>query len=195
MNNETAISRIHKVAQIAFLEAIDCGATIKILSEGNGDSIANNLEKLQADLAAGLVQKALFGRLLITVMTAFDPVRKGDFHLRVAIELLTEPVIGILTQHGSDAELLGQALELWNQCLVHPQMGELRNYRNKEAVHLSDRPESVRDPLIGELLELANMMTRVCELLANGLKMVDLSLESQVLVYEKSARQFWKPWK
>jgi hypothetical protein len=85
--------RIYKVAHIAFFEAIDVRACIETLEASNQSGVLQSLENANAARAAGLIQKALFGRLLMEVMTALDPVRcEGDFHLRVGMDLISEEI-------------------------------------------------------------------------------------------------------
>src|SRR6266540_2141962 len=79
------VNRIYKVAKTAFFEATDMLACIEVLEAINQPDVLRSLESKRADLAAGLIQKALFGRLLMTTMTAFDRPQSGDFHLKVGM--------------------------------------------------------------------------------------------------------------
>jgi hypothetical protein len=67
------VKLIYKVARIAFFEATDIRACIEALEASNQADVLRSLENANAARAAGFIQKALFGRLLIGVMTAFDP--------------------------------------------------------------------------------------------------------------------------
>jgi hypothetical protein len=84
------VERILKVARVAFFNAIDFLNCIEALEAGNRSEILRSLEAANAGPAADLVQKALFERLLMGVITAFDPVRPGDFHLGVGMKLVDE---------------------------------------------------------------------------------------------------------
>ena len=71
--------RILTAARAAWLEAIDLCSCIETLEAGNQPEVLSAIRDAKAHHAADLVQRAFFGRLLMEVMTAFDPVREGDF--------------------------------------------------------------------------------------------------------------------
>ena len=59
------VERILKVACVTFWEAIDIRSCVEGLEASNRSDILQSLENANADRAAGLIQKALFGRLLM----------------------------------------------------------------------------------------------------------------------------------
>ena len=86
------VELILKVAKAAFVDAIDFLACIETLEAGNQPEIIQSLTAAKAGRTAELIQRALFGHCLTSVMTAFDPVRSGDFHLAVGMALVAQPI-------------------------------------------------------------------------------------------------------
>jgi hypothetical protein len=188
---------IHRVAEIAFLEAADILGCIEALEASNQPDVLVSLNNAKAARAAGLVQRALFGRLMLGVMTAYDPVKsKGDLHLKVGMDLVAEQIPRmVILQRGGNLEDIEAAERLWAECLDFEPLGRLRNYRNKLVAHLSI--SVMEEPINSELFELARMTAKVAELLANGVgvSVTTVSLESEVIPFRDSSRAFWAPWK
>jgi AbiU2 len=189
---------IYRVAEIAFFEAVDILGCIEALEASNQPDVvqALNNDKEGADRAAGLVQRALFGRLLMGVMTAYDPVRSGDLHLKVGMDLLGEQIPRmVVLQRGAKLEDIEAAERMWGECLNFEPLERLRNYRNKLVAHLSI--SDMQEPINSELFELARMTAKVGELLANGMcvSSTAVSLDLQAILYRDSSRAFWGKWK
>jgi hypothetical protein len=197
INSDAKVERILKVAKIAFLEAIDIRACIEALEASNQPDVSQSLDDAKAARAAQLTQKALFGRLLMEVMTAFDPLRNsGDYHLRVGMKLIAQDIPRrAVLQRGGKIDDIEAAEHCWAKCLNFEPLERLRTYRNKFVAHLSDPPAGMKDPMISELFDLARMTAEVAEHLARGTGIVAVSLESQVIVYRESSHAFWGKWK
>jgi len=196
INSDAKVERILKVAKIAFFEAIDMRACIEALEASNQSNVSRSLDDAKAALAAELIQKALFGRLLMEVMTAFDPEKQGDFHLKVGMNLIRQDVPRkIVLQRGGKIEDIEAAERCWTRCLNFEPFERLRTYRNKFVAHLSDSPAGMKDPIISELFDLARMTAEVAENLAHGTGVATVSLESQVMPHQESSRAFWAPWR
>jgi hypothetical protein len=189
------VNRIYKVARTAFFEATDMLACIELLEASNQPDVLRSLESERADLAAGLIQKALFGRLLMTAMTAFDPVQSGDFHLKAGMDLIAEDIPRrFILQRGGDLSKIKAAERGWAECLQFEPRDRLRKYRNKFVAHLSDPPAGMKDPIVSELFALARMTAEVAEHLAHGTGTFP-SLRSQVVPYQDSGGVLWEKWK
>jgi hypothetical protein len=190
------VERILKVARAAFFDAIDFLNCIEALEAGNRSEILRSLEAANAGPAADLVQKALFERLLMGVMTAFDPVRPGDFHLGVGMKLVAEEAPRIvLCQRGANLADIEAAERRGDECLNFESLAALRTYRNKVVAHLSEYPADKDKPIVRQLFDLAAMTGKVAELLAHGTGIAAVSLESQVIPFRESSRAFWEKWK
>jgi AbiU2 len=192
------VERILKVARVAFFNAIDFLNCIEALEAGNRSEILRSLEAANAGPAADLVQKALFERLLMGVMTAFDPVRRGDFHLGVGVKLVAEkaPRIVLCQMRGANLSDIEAAERRWKECLKNRKsLDALRTYRNKVVAHLSEYPADKDKPIVRQLFDLAAMTAKVAELLAHGTGIAAVSLESQVIPFRESSRAFWEKWK
>jgi AbiU2 len=190
--------RILTAARAAWLEAIDLCSCIETLEAGNQPEVLSAIRDAKAHHAADLVQRAFFGRLLMEVMTAFDPVREGDFHLKVGMDLIAEEIPRLVVlQRGAGAGDLNKieaAERHWDECKKFEPLEPLRIYRNKYVAHLSDPPAGMEDPLVAELFTLSRMVAKVAEALAHGTGIAAVSLESQVSVFRDSARAFWGKW-
>jgi hypothetical protein len=190
------LERILKVAKTAFFEAIDIRACIECLEASNEAAVLRSLNDAKAVRAADLIRQALFGRLLVEVMTAFDPRKPGDFHLRAGMDLLVEPIPRLaLLERGGKLEDIEAAEHRWAECLSFEPLARLRMYRNKKVVHWSDPPDGVKDPIISELFALARMTAEVAEHLAHATRFAAVSLDSQVVPFRDSSRAFWGKWK
>jgi hypothetical protein len=191
------VERILKVARVAFFNAIDFLNCIEALEAGNRSEILRSLEAANAGPAADLVQKALFERLLMGVMTTFDPVRRGDFHLGVGMKLVAEkaPRIVLCQMRGANLADIEAAERRWKECLDFESLDALRTYRNKVVAHLSEYPADTDKPIVHQLFDLAAMTAKVAELLAHGTGIAAVSLESQVIPFRESSRAFWEKWK
>ena len=190
--------RIYKVALTSFSEAIDFRRCIEALEASNQADVLRSLEKANAAPAADLIRRALFGRLLIGVMTAFDlPVKPNDFHLRVGMDLVKEEIPRMLIlQRGGKLDDIEAAERRWADCLNFEPRKRLRSYRNKFVAHLSDPPAGMKDPIVSELFDLARMTAEVAELLARGTGIgAELSLDSQVVPFRDSSLALWGKWK
>jgi hypothetical protein len=190
------VELILKVAKAAFFDAINFLGCIEVLEAGNRPDILQSLETANAGLAADLVQKALFERLLMGVMTAFDPERPGDFHLGVGMKLVAEEASRVMLgkMQGANLADIEAAQRHWAECLNFEALDSLRTYRNKVVAHLSEYPADKNKPIVRQLFDLAAMTAKVAELLAHGTGIIAVSLESQVFPFRESSRAFWEIW-
>jgi hypothetical protein len=189
------VTRIYKVAKTAFFDATDMLACIEVLEAGNQPDVLRSLESEGADRAADLIQKALLMRLLMTAMTAYDPMRPGDFHLKVGMDLIAEDIPRrFILQRDGDLSRIEAAETRWAECLQFEPLSRLRKYRNKFVAHLSDPPAGMKDPIVPELFALARMTAEVAEHLAHGTGHFP-SLRSQVTPYQNSGGVLWEKWK
>jgi hypothetical protein len=191
------VARILKVARAAFFEAIDWRSCIEVLEAGNQLDVLRSIREAKAGHTADLIAKALFGRLLMGVMTAIGPKKDpGDFHLKVGMDLIAEELPRkVILLNGGKLDDIQAAQRCWAECLNFEPRERLRTYRNKVAAHLSDLPADMKHPIIAELLTFATMTAEVAELLAHGTGIAGVSLESQVIPFQDSARAFWGKWK
>jgi AbiU2 len=191
------IKLILKVAKAAFVDAIDFLACIEVLGAGNRQEVIQSLEGANAGRAAELIQRALFGHCLMSVMTAFDPVRPGDFHLRAGMTLVAEqiPRMALCQMKNTNIADIEAAERQWAECLNFEHLDSLRTYRNKSVAHMSDFPADMQKPVVHQLFDLAALTAKVAEHLAHGTGIAQLSLESQVSPFRESGHAFWEKWK
>jgi hypothetical protein len=191
------VELILKVAKAAFVDAIDFLACIEVLEAGNKPETTQALEATNSGRAAELIQRALFGHCLMSVITAFDRVRDGDFHLRVGMELLAEqiPRMALCQMKTTNIADIEAAERHWDDCLNFEPLASLRTYRHKSVAHMSEFPVHRKKPVVHQLFELAAMTAKVAEHLAHGTGIAAVSLESQVAPYRESARAFWEKWR
>jgi AbiU2 len=196
---ETAakVDLILKVAKAAFFDAIDFLSCIETLEAGNRQEIIQSLAAAKAGRTADLVQRALFGHCLMSVMTAFDPMRPNDFHLGVGMSLVAEqtPRMALCKMKNTNLADIEAAERHWAECLNFQHLESLRTYRNKSVAHMSQFPADMEQPFVHQLFDLARMTAKVAELLARGTGVAQVSLGSQVEPFRESGRAFWDKWK
>jgi hypothetical protein len=190
------VERILKIARVAFFDAIDTLSCIEVLEASNRPEIIQSLAAANAGRAAELIEKALFGRVLMQVMTAFDPVRPDDFHLGVGMKLVADkvPRIVLCKSKGTHLADIKAAERNWAKCVNFKPLDSLRTYRNKVVAHLSEYPADKDKPIVSQLFDLAKMTAKVAELLAHGTGIAAVSLESQVVPFRESSRALWERW-
>jgi hypothetical protein len=191
------VELILKVARAAFVDAIDFLACIETLEAGNQPEIIQSLGAAKAGRTAELIQRTLFGHCLMSVMTAFDPLRSGDFHLAVGMALVAQqtPRMALCMMKGTNLADIEAAERHWAECLNFEHLGALRTYRNKSVAHMSEYPADMDQPLVHQLFDLARMTAKVVELLARGTGIAQVSLASQVVPFRENGRAFWDKWK
>jgi hypothetical protein len=191
------VELILKVAKAAFVDAIDFRGCIEVLEAGNRPEIIRSLASAKAERAADLVKRALFGHCLMSVMTAFDDPRPGDFHLRVGMALVAEPTprMALCAMNGTNIADIEAAERRWAECLNFEHLASLRTHRNKSVAHMSEFPADMQKPLVRQLFDLAAMTAEVAELLAHGTGIAGVSLESQLVPFRQSTHAFWEKWK
>jgi|SRR6516164_1738294 len=191
------VEQILKVAKASLVDAIDFLGCIEMLEAGNRPEVIQSLAAAKAARAADLIQRALFGHCLMSVMTAFDPVRSGDFHLRVGMTLVAEqtPRMALGEMKGTSLVDIEAAERRWAECLNFEHLESLRTYRNKSVAHMSQFPADMQQPVVRHLFDLAKMTAKVAELLAHGTGIAGVSLESQIVPFRESGCAFWEKWK
>ena len=190
MNDKRELAK--KVAEAAYFAAAEFLSCVEILQAGNVGSIAEKINKRSGGKAHDLIKKALFVRVLLGVMIPFDPVRsKGDYHLRVGIDLLH-------SKEGADQIITAENLPRANEALerfavleADASFEKLRQHRNKEASHLSKLNDAIERAIIGELLTFANNCGTMIEAFVAGCGLKMPSLASQIHPYSESARSFF----
>ena len=192
---EAKFKRVRKIATSGFNQAIDYSACIIMLEQGKQGGVHIALEQSGANGAATLLQKALFQHSLVEVMAVFDPVRSGDFHLRVGIEMLGERELFDAVAVRGSAGKLTEAITRFQALEGSTTYETLRHYRNKMGAHLSDFDPGIREPLIEDLITFANSSALAAEAFAHGSGVVTLSLDSQMGAHRASAEAFWRPWR
>jgi len=192
------VERLVKVAKASFFDAVDFLACIEVLEAGNRYEIDRAVTAANAERAADLVKRALFGHCLTSVMTAFDPERSAgdDFHLRVGMKLVADPITRehLLKRNGANLADIESAERRWADCLNFKPLESLRTFRNKSVAHMSVYPADMEPPVNHQLFELARMTAEVAEHLAHGTGITAVSLESQVGPFRESGRAFWDKW-
>src|SRR5262245_26616854 len=85
--------RILRVARAAWFEAIDLCSCIEMLEASNEPNVIASINNAKAGDVVDLIRKALLGRLVLGVTGALASYRvPGDFHLRVAMDLIREEI-------------------------------------------------------------------------------------------------------
>ena len=185
---------VRKVAHRGYLDGIDTLACIEILERGNSPEVIEQIIAAGAAKAADLIRKSLLDRMHMNFMRAYDPVRKGDNHLRVAFEILRKPGGLDLAPTKRQRSDLTKALKLWNDAEADPRLKTLRHLRNKFVAHLSEPNKQIPIPKIRELFGFAKKTCEIWERLSFGTGVVMIELSHQTEAYSESADAFWAAW-
>lgn len=150
MSEEVALAK--KVAEAAYFAAAEFLSCVAILHAGNDQSTVDKIEKRNGGKAFDLIKKAMFVRVLFGVMIPFDPVREGDYHLRVLANLIRRKAEGVII----DQAKADEALKRFDALEKDAAFEKLRHIRNKEGSHLSKLDDKIERATIGDLLTFAN---------------------------------------
>ena len=182
------------MAHRGYLDGIDTLACIEILERGNSPKVIEQIIAAGAGEAAGLIRDSLFGRVHMNVMRAYDPVRKGDNHRRVAFEIVRKPGGLDLAPTKRQRADLTKAIKLWNGADADPRLKILRHLRNKFVAHLSEPNKQIPIPRIRELFGFAKKTCEIWERLSFGTGVVMIELSHQTEAYSESAESCWAVW-
>jgi hypothetical protein len=185
MSEDIALAR--KVADAAYFAAAEFLSCVAILHAGNDQTIVAKIEKRNGGKAFDLIKKAMFVRVLFGVMIPFDPSRRGDYHLRVGVDLIRRKAEGVIVNQARADE----ALERFDALEKDPAFEKLRQIRNKEASHLSKLDDKIERATIGELLTFANNCGPLIEAFVAACGLTMPSVASQVHPYAESSTAFF----
>ena len=144
-----------------FRDGINTLACIEMLERGNSEDVIKKVERTpDALLACTLIRDALLDRLLITVVRAYGPIHKGDFHLRVAFKELDRREPDDELPIDVDGTALSDAIALWKEVGTDHRQKQLEHFRNKVVAHHSQRNPDISAPLIKDLMDSVDIPAR-----------------------------------
>jgi hypothetical protein len=184
-----------EAADQGFRDGTNTLACIEMLERGNSEDVIKKVERTpDALLACTLIRDALLDRLLITVVRAYGPIHKGDFHLRVAFKELDRREPDDELPNDVDGTALSDAIALWKEVGTDRRLGRLEHFRNKVVAHQSRRNPDISAPLIKDLFGFGRHTCKIWERLSFAAGSRKLQFEVQNRAYQESANAFWSIW-
>lgn len=185
------VTRIQEIAKHGFDDAVDILSCIALAEASNDPEMRNEFGT--ANLAVVTIRMAMFLRIVITTARVYDPIRKGDFHVGVAIaELKADKALFQAVAATGDTSRLHEAIQRYDEALADPREKRLRHSRNKLGAHLSDPDPKIDPALLLDLFAFGSRTATVCERLAWGAGVHTLSVREFAAEYEGSARELWE---
>jgi hypothetical protein len=185
------------IAQKALEDAANIIGSIKILEESNKDNANESLNKVGAGAAAGQIHLALIWRLQSIVVRAYlKPVKSDDLHLRHGFELLKNEITRVNSiAHGAH-DSLQEAEQLWLRNCGDHRLEKLIATRHKFIAHLGEPDKNLPMPSYKDLFDFGRETATMMEHFAKAIGVtIEGGLEGENTKFEKSAQQYWKPWK
>jgi hypothetical protein len=90
---------------------------------------------------------------------------------------------------GSDLSALDEAVALWAKCRGDHRRQALHDFRNKQVAHWAI--QKLPSPVINNLFAVTRATATALERLAQGTRVVTLTVESQLVDYKDAANRFW----
>jgi hypothetical protein len=190
----TPVDQIQKIARRGYNDAITALASVEILEAGNTPQVIAALSRRPAGSSLKIIRFALFSNLVLMVCRFFDPIRNGDQHLRVAVNLLQDPATRAAVGKKGNPVELEQAISLYAKADADPRQIHVRHVRNKELAHLSDRNPDIPRPLVIETFSFARDVAQIAEAMAFGAGVASVRLEAQLRVHRVGSAELWQPW-
>ena len=181
---------VREIAAAAFADAIDMLAIIETLEAGNTPDAVAAARSTRTDQVVKCVYRALWSRLVVIVTRAYANARPGDRHAQEAFDLLKDPVVRTeLEAMGSDLCALDEAVALWTKCRGDYRRQSIHDFRDKQVAHwgIQNRPS----PVINDIFAVTRATATALERLAQGVGVVTLSVDSQLVDYRDAADRFW----
>jgi len=165
--------------------------TIEFLERGNVPAARDGVLAVGGGDAHLTLRIACFTHLIVLITRAFKPVNhKDDLHLRAAIEYVRHVGPHVVGRIDERASYLEEAIELFDKLAADPAMGLLDHMRDKQVAHWATYAPS-EEPQIRHAFEIGRVASVIWELLAWGVGVLGVSLESQTQEHRKSADGFW----
>ncbi len=185
---------VNLIARDGFLAALEILQLIEVMEKQNQGRINANLSDSDAARAGIVVRNSLVARITLLVAGAFSPARRDDKHLRRAFELLRDPTIRAAIEKDGSAQVLQEAIDLWNKLNADPSLPMIKHFRDKFTAHSSKPDENIPIPNYNEFFSFAKKTAGLMEKLAHGVGGTTETLEETADWRLSSAQAFWEPW-
>src|SRR5258708_39696016 len=125
---------------------------------------------------------------------SFSQARRNEKHLRRAFELRRDPTIRAAIEKDGSAQVLQEAIDLWNKLNADPSLPMIKHFRDKFTAHSSKPDENIPIPNYNEFFSFAKKTAGLMEKLAHGVGGTTETLEETADWRLSSAQAFWEPW-
>lgn len=185
---------VRKIANLALGDAVEITSLIELIQRQNADGINEKLNKAGAGRAAMVLRNAMIARLVTLVARAYAPARKGDLHVRVAIDLFKDNTTRqIFTSVTGGKQKVAELETRWARCHGDHRRPSIKDFRDKFTAHLGEPTNS--DPATyKDLFDFGVATADLMESLAlvTGAAVSPIKSDPDVTA---CAEKFWQPWK
>jgi hypothetical protein len=180
---------VREIAADAFSDAIDILSIIETLETGNAPAAVVAVNSARTDEVAKCVYLALWSRLVVIVTRAYAASRVGDRHAQYAFDLLKDPALRSEVENFGNPAVLNDAIALWMKCRADHRLQSIHAFRDKQIAHWGSLTTPA--PIINDIFMVSRATATALERLAQGTRVVTLTLDSQLLTYPAAAKRFW----
>lgn len=185
---------VRKIADLALGDAVEIISLIELIQRQNAEGINNELNKAGAGRAAMVLRNAMIARLVTLVARAYAPTRKGDLHVRAAIDLFKDNTTRqIFTSVAGGKDKVAEFEKRWARCHGDHRKPAINEFRDKFTAHLGEPTNS--DPATyKDLFDFGALTADLMESLAlvTGAAVSPIKSDPDVTA---CAEKFWQPWK
>lgn len=185
---------LRHAASQGYADAIICLASIEIIERSNRPEVIGPLNEADAGRAVRILADAAFFRVQIFLTRAFAPVRRGDYHLRAAMDFLRAPGRLDEVTPVEDRPRYERAIALFHEAEADPALKLLSHMRHKSMAHLAIPDPSVPLPKYDELFAFARRCAEIWQELSYAARVVMIDIDHQIDAYRESADALWGKW-
>lgn len=186
---------LREIALEAYDDAIVCLSSIEIVERWNVPAVRLAILNSGAELAAQTLLDACLFRTHILIARAFPETRRGDRHLRVAIDFLDEPGRFDEVEAVEQSRQLRKAVSAFRALEKEPHLERLMHIRHKLLAHWAKADPERAKILYRELFSLARRTANIIDDLAAGSGTGLPPLSYELNERREAADAFWHVWK
>ncbi len=185
---------VRKIADLAFGDAVEITSLIELIRRQNADGINAEMNKAGAGRAAMVLRNAMIARLVTLVARAYAPAKKGDLHVRVAVDIFRDNTTRqMFTSVAGGKEKVADFEKRWLRCHGDHRKPAIKEFRDKFTAHLGE-PSNSDPATYKDLFDFGAATAELMESLALATGAIVAPIKSDPDVTECAAK-FWQPWK
>jgi hypothetical protein len=113
-----------------------------------------------------------------------------DLHVQRAFDLLKDGDVKAELEKVGDPAALSDAIAQWARCRDDRRRRSIKDFRDKQIAHWGKLETPA--PIINDIFAMSRMTAAAMTALANGARVVELGLDSQLMDYRGDADRLWQ---